>query len=140
MAAPGTHPCSSIHEEFLVMVLGPMENEFFRKPEKSWKNPTYFVVQNTVSHGSSCSCWLSCLGVRNVSFTEVEGYRKLQSYMFPRLKRTILRDLSLFLAPSLMRDFLAIYSQSPNSVGVLPQSGPGGGVRQVAACSSPACP
>lgn len=115
MAALGTHPCSSIREEFLVMVLGAMENEFFRKPEKSWKNPTYFVVQNTVSHGSSCSCWLSCLGVRNVSFTEVEDYRKLQSYTFPRLKRTILRDLSPFLAPSLTRDFLAI-TRSPQTL------------------------
>lgn len=140
MAVLGTRSCSSIREEFLVMVLGAMENEFFSTPEKSWKNPTYFVVQNIVSHGSSCSWWLSCLGVRNVSFTEVEGCRKLQSYMFPRLKRTILMDLSPFLAPSLMRDFLAIYSQSPNSVGVLPQRGPGGGVRQVAARSSPACP
>jgi len=44
---------------------------------------------------------------------EVEGCRKPWSYMIPRLKRTFLGDLSLFLPPSPVRDFSAVYSQSP---------------------------
>lgn len=103
-------------EEFSVTVLGMWRTG--GKPEKLWRIPTSVVGESSGSGGGSCPRWLSCRGAGNSSM-EAEGCRKLQSCMYPRLKRMFPGDLSLFLPPSLPRNFLAIFSQSPNHVGVL---------------------